>query len=304
MRLRHFSLVILLAVALGPRAANAQATGSFTRSLSAEGLKELDVTTGSGSIEIQGGSGTEIVVMGYIQVRRTRGQDPEAIVREIEADPPIEFDGSKLSIGHRDRWGYRAHVSISYEIQVPAGTEVASDTGSGAQIITGMATDLKVRTGSGHIELKDIAGTVIAETGSGAIRAQRIAGAFSASTGSGSITLAQTAAGDVDVSTGSGRIELNGIVGGLEASTGSGRINVAGRQSARWDLQSGSGTVAITLPADAAFDLDAHASSGRLSISHPVTVQGTLGRNQLRGTVRGGGPLLRVSTGSGDIRIG
>jgi hypothetical protein len=32
-------------------------------------------------------------------------------------------------------------------------------------------------------------------------------------------------------------------------------------------------------------------------------VQGTIGRREIRGVVRGGGALLEVSTSSGDIRI-
>lgn len=303
MSLRQSCLLVVLVLALCPGSAGAQATGSFMRTLEAGGLRELDVSTGSGSIDIAGGPGSEIVIAGHIEVRRSRGQDPEAIVDEIEAAPPIELDGQTLRIGDRDPRRYRAQVSISYEIRLPAGMSVVSETGSGSQTVTGIDAEVEASTGSGAIVLTSIGGEVIAETGSGRIQADAIAGAFNGRTGSGVISLTQTASGDVRASTGSGRIELRGVVGGLNATTGSGRIEVDGQQTAAWDLKSGSGSITVRLPADAAFTLDAQTSSGSLDIDHPVTMQGSLRRNQLRGTVRGGGPMLRIGTGSGNIRI-
>jgi len=35
----------------------------------------------------------------------------------------------------------------------------------------------------------------------------------------------------------------------------------------------------------------------------PITVQGTFNRRELRGAVRGGGPEVEISTGSGDVEI-
>jgi DUF4097 and DUF4098 domain-containing protein YvlB len=70
-----------------------------------------------------------------------------------------------------------------------------------------------------------------------------------------------------------------------------------------WRLRSGSGSVRLRLPQQAAFDLDAHAGSGSIHTDHPILVEGTLSRRELRGKVRGGGSLLEVSTSSGSIEI-
>ena len=64
-----------------------------------------------------------------------------------------------------------------------------------------------------------------------------------------------------------------------------------------------SGGVRLKLASDAAFDLDAHTSSGSISVNQPVTVQGTIGRKELHGKVRGGGVPVEVETGSGNIEI-
>jgi hypothetical protein len=64
-----------------------------------------------------------------------------------------------------------------------------------------------------------------------------------------------------------------------------------------------SGNVTIRVPANAAFDLEAHSGSGRIDSEHPITLVGSVSRRELRGQVRGGGPRIDVSTASGAIRI-
>ena len=63
----------------------------------------------------------------------------------------------------------------------------------------------------------------------------------------------------------------------------------------------------VRLPANAAFDADLSTSSGTLDVEAPVTmtVQGRVQerRKSIVGKVRGGGPLLTLHTGSGDIHI-
>src|SRR5438094_772729 len=71
--------------------------------------------------------------------------------------------------------------------------------------------------------------------------------------------------------------------------------------------RSGSGNVQLKLPEQAAFDLGASTGSGRVVVDHPVTMtlQGDVRHEQraVRGKVRGGGPLVTVHTGSGDVHI-
>jgi DUF4097 and DUF4098 domain-containing protein YvlB len=224
-------------------------------------------------------------------------------VRRIEAEPPIELAGGSLRVGYLDTDEYRRYVSISYEIVVPADTTVRSRTGSGSQDLARVAGPVTVNTGSGAITLDDIRGGVEARTGSGSIRADGIAGSFNGSTGSGSVRVVQTANADTTVSTGSGSAELRGVNGALRVRTGSGSVTVDGTQTGEWDLETGSGSIRIRLPDDAAFELDAHTGSGEVYAGHPITVQGRIAKGNLRGAVRGGGPLLRARTGSGGIRI-
>ena len=64
----------------------------------------------------------------------------------------------------------------------------------------------------------------------------------------------------------------------------------------------GVGGVNVRVPSEAAFDVDAHTSSGHISSSHSITAQ-TIGRGELRGKVGQGGVRLELRTGSGNIQI-
>jgi putative adhesin len=122
-----------------------------------------------------------------------------------------------------------------------------------------------------------------------------------ASAGSGAIR-ADGIKGPARVTTGSGSIELGGIAGAMEARAGSGRILVHGL-GAGIIARAGSGSVTLDLAQTAAFDLSATTGSGGIQVDHPMTMQGQSNRHRIDASVRGGGPLVDVSTGSGPVRI-
>lgn len=296
----------LLAASLFAADARA-ADGAFEERLAVDRPILLDVSTGSGSIDIVAGEGDEVFIRGEIRVnRRFFGLKPagsDETVQKIRQNPPVELSGDRLKVGYISDRSLRKRVSISYEISVPAGTEVRADSGSGSVTVSGIGGPVTVDTGSGSVHLENVGAPVKADTGSGSIRADGVAGAFEGDTGSGSIYLYQTAPGDVSISTGSGSTELVGVVGSVRARAGSGRITIDGRPEGEWRLDTGSGSVRLTLPGDAAFDLRAESSSGAIEIDHPLTIQGRMTKRVVSGQVRGGGPLLAIDTGSGTIRV-
>lgn len=325
-RVTIFPVCAILLLLSGCGLAFPAAEGKFERTLTVTGPVELDVSTGSGSVEVRAGGSSVVQIHGTIRAGDSWRANAEEAVRYLEANPPIEQEGNSIRIGRIENDTYRNHVSISYEIVVPAETLVHSRTGSGSQkaegvrgpidavagsgsiVIRSVAGNVNARTGSGSIQLDEISGSVSAHAGSGSIRAGRIAGAATARTGSGNLMVEQTQAErgstrDVDVSTGSGSIEVSGVSGPLHAKSSSGRITVSGTPAGDWELDASSGHVTLHLNADAAFDLNAHASSGRITVDHPVTVMGSLTRHELKGKVRGGGHRIDVHTSSGGITI-
>jgi hypothetical protein len=323
---RNYSAILagVFAVSLAcllPMSVAASSEGSFQRTLQVTGPVNLDLDTGSGSVNVRTGSSSEIQVTGHIKTTNWLGGNADERVKRIEANPPIQQSGNDIRIGHIDDSELLHNISISYDLVVPPETQLHSHTGSGSQSVEGLQKQIEIESGSGSLKISDIGDTVRAETGSGeieidrvkgnvhtksgsgSIRATDIAGGFEGRTGSGHITLEQTASGSVLANTGSGGMELRGVHGSLDARAGSGTITAEGNPTGSWTVDSGSGNIHLKLASDAGFDLDAHTSSGSITVSQPVTVQGTMGHKELRGKVHGGGVPVQVETGSGNIEI-
>jgi len=139
-------------------------------------------------------------------------------------------------------------------------------------------------------------------TGSGDVHATGLNGSFSVGTGSGNIYAEQTGEGDVKAETGSGNIELRNLRGGLHAQTGSGDIKASGAPAAAWRLGTGSGNVELWLGNSPA-TLDAESGSGGIHTDREMLTQGSTDRHHVTGKLNGGGPTVRVETGSGDVRV-
>ena len=278
--------------------------GTFDRTLQVSGPVDLEVLTRSGDITVRSGPAGSVTIHGKIFVSDhwLRG-DRKPDVTAIEQNPPVRQEGNSIHIDYVNV----NDISVDYEITVPADTALRAHSGSGDQIIEGLHGNADLSTGSGDLKLARLNGTLHVQTGSGDMRAREISGPVTGGTGSGNIEVIETGAGDIDVHTGSGNITTRGVQGAFRAQTGSGDITAEGTQSGSWDIKTGSGNVHVRLPKDAAFDAKISTSSGTVDIDAPVemTVQGRVQetRKSINGKVRGGGPLLAVRTGSGDIHV-
>jgi len=297
------------------------AEGEFHRTLKVSGSVNLQLETGSGSIHVRNGSSNEVIVTGHIRTNNWFESDRADAVKRIEDNPPIQQSGNDIRVGHIDDPELKRGISISYDVVTPANTQLHSSTGSGSQDVSGLAgpvdastgsgsvrasdigSGLRAHSGSGSIDIDDVKGSVFARTGSGSISARGVAGGFDGQTGSGHLTLEQTSQGSVRAETGSGGLKLRNVRGSLQAHAGSGNIEADGDPTGAWNVHTGSGSVSLRFPQNASFELNAHTGSGSINLGHPVTVQGSIGRKEVRGKVGGGGVPVQVETGSGSISI-
>src|SRR3984957_12658436 len=278
--------------------------GTFEKSFQVTGPVDLEVLTRSGDVTIRSGPAGSVFIRGKIFVSdhwlmgRRQGD-----VDAIQQHPPLRQEGNSIHIDY-----VNAHdISVDYEITVPADTTLRTRSGSGDQTIEGIHGNTDLQSGSGDMKLANLTGEIRMQTGSGNVRAHEVAGAIRGGAGSGDIEVEETGQGDIDLHTGSGNVTVRGIQGAFRAEAGSGDITAEGTQSGSWEIRTGSGNVQGGLPANPAFDARISTSSGTLDVDAPVemTVQGRVQetRKSINGKVRGGGPLLAVRTGSGDIHI-
>ena len=278
--------------------------GTFDKTFQVTGPVDLEVLTRSGDITVRSGPAGMVSIHGKIFVgdRWLMGRR-QGDVDAIEQHPPLRQEGNSIHVDYVNEHD----ISVNYEITVPAEATVRTRSGSGDQTIEGTHGNADLQSGSGDLKLTNLTGEIRLQTGSGDVRAHEIAGPIRGGAGSGDIEVEETGQGDIDLHTGSGNVTVRGIQGAFHAEAGSGDITAEGTQSGAWEIRTGSGNVHLRLPSNAAFDANISTSSGTVDINAPVemTVQGRVqeSRKSINGKVRGGGPLLSVRTGSGDIHV-
>ncbi len=279
MRIGAGKAAMVLAIGAMTAATAWGAEATFVRDLTVTGRVDLTVQTGSGTIHLTPGANGHVHIVG--RVHSSWGAN-DAEVQEIAGHPPVEQTGNIVRVGVQHE--NLRNIGIDYEIEAPADAFLTAQSGSGNVIDDGVGADAKLSTGSGGIH------------------ATGLQGGSSLDTGSGSIYAELTGNGDARAQTGSGSIELHGVHGALKAETGSGNIKVDGRPLGPWKLATGSGSVELWT-ADAAFTLDAKTGSGSIHSDREMLAQGTTEHHHVTGKIGGGGPLVRIETGSGSIRI-
>jgi len=283
--MKQFLLAAAAVLALAALPALAS-EATFERTLTVSGRVELSVSTGSGNIHITHGTSNQVHIWGKVKSGWGNsgwgGGASDERVREIAAHPPIDQTGNIVCIGcHHENLH---NISIDYEIQAPENSFLDAGSGSGDITVDGVGENAKIHTGSGNIH------------------ATGLHGGFKADTGSGNVYVDQTGQGDVNAQTGSGNLELRNLHGALKAQTGSGSIKVGGTPSETWKIGTGSGSVEIWT-GNAPFTLDAETGSGGVHSDREMTTMGTEDHHHISGKVGGGGPTVRIETGSGSIRI-
>ncbi len=295
------TLIFVLASSL---AGFASVIGTFDRSFQVSGPVDLEVLTRSGDITVRNGAAGAVSIHAKIHSSNSWfGGDHKAEVQELQSNPPIRQNGNNIRIDYVNI----NNISIDYEITVPAETAIRAHTGSGNQNIEGLRGNVELESGSGDLKLARLTGDMRFQTGSGNVRGRELAGPAKIKAGSGDIEIEETGSGDMEIRTGSGNINVSGINGGFHAEAGSGDIHGKGSPKNMWSVRTGSGNVTLSVPSDAAFDVDISSSSGTVTLGHPVTttVQGRVQemKKSVVGKVRGGGPIISVHTGSGDVAV-
>jgi len=210
------------------------------------------------------------------------------------------------------------------------GGEVNLDTGGGNIKIASAKGDIKAETGGGSIVvLSGLQGAVL-ETGAGSIHLDKCSGRVKATTGGGSIDLGEIG-GPVQMESGAGSIRLASAKGRVEAETGGGSIQLNGASSVRAETAAGGIVVKLLSSSDARNDSTLETTAGDITVylanDLPITIRASIELanghtirsdfNEIHidtegggwgpktvtaeGQLKGGGPVLKVRTNSGNI---
>lgn len=146
--------------------------------------------------------------------------------------------------------------------------------------------NVDLETGRGPVSVVDLRGDVRVHTGSGDLRFHGNQGHLWAFTGLGDC-MVESHRGSLDLETGEGTMQVF--------------LGEVGPQGLR--LRARTGTILCKVSPDAAFELDLLTEIGEGKSAYGLPVE-TLGRGvRIRGSVRGGGPVVYLRSGRGSISI-
>ena len=235
-------------------------------------------------------------------------------VKEAVEDFEVTFEhkGADVRIDGKFKKG-RKHwrkelrqLTILFQVTVPQQYNIDLDTSNGSISVANLGGDVRAKTSAGSLRLGRIKGPVWGRTSAGSVKLTSCDSAVDVKTSSGSIELGDVA-GDVQAQTSSGSIKLESLAGTVNARTSSGsiRASLTDQPKSECNLRTSAGSITITLIPDIAINLDAETSAGRVSTQFPVTsvIQGKVPKNRLKGSINGGGPLLKLHTSAGSIRL-
>jgi hypothetical protein len=298
----------------------ASESATFDRSFTVTAPVRLELSNGSGSVEIKGSSDGAVHVHGKVtpggwSIFGGSGKN----VEEVAANPPLEQSGSTIRIGKNSSW--LKNVTIDYQVEVPHDTEIDAGVASGGITIDNVKgpvkassasgyvhvyrveRDTQVNAASGSIEVSGIGGWLRVSSASGDTRVADVKGEVKISAASGSIRI-QHPSDRVDASTASGSIDVVGANNDLKVHAISGSIQVSGNPGASrlWELKTISGSVELRVPSNASFLLSAESTSGDIRTSIPVILE-EQNKHSLRAHIGNSAGRVEVHTVSGSVNV-
>ena len=224
-------------------------------------------------------------------------------VEDLEGEVRGQISGGNLRIGRIKGpvWGRISGGNIKLE-----GTEGDADvkTSGGRITIGSVGGAIEAITAGGSIRIDEATGSVNAKTSGGGITIGSVEGAVEAKTAGGSIRI-DRATGSVNANTTGGGITVEEVMGNINAKAAGGSIKayISRQPEGDCSLETVGGSVTTYLVEDIAIDVDAQTSGGHVSTDVPIIVQGKISGNRLQGAINGGGPLLKLRTFGGSVRL-
>jgi len=292
---------------------------TFDRTFTVSGPVRVDLSNGSGNVEIRGTADGKVHIHGRVTKGWTLWGSSEKNIQEAVSNPPLEQRGDTILIGKESSW--LKNVSIDYKIEVPRNTEIDAGVASGGVTIDDVRGPVKCSSASGYVHVYRVERETQLSAASGSIEVSAIGGILRVSTASGSVDITDVK-GDIQATAVSGSIQIRNPGGRVEASNVSGSINVTGANNdvrahvisgpidvtgnpsgnRFWDLKTVSGSVEIRVPANSSFLLSADATSGDIRTNLPVMIE-EQGKHNLRAHVGNSTGRVEVHTVSGGISV-
>lgn len=301
-------LIGLGLLSISPAALKATVERTVERTFAVQPGGSLKVETAGGNITVEPGAGNAVKVVAKEKIRA--GDDEEANEALKDLKLTIEQQGNDVTAVAKYRgargWFGNNRVQVSFVITVPTRCSADLQTSGGNISVGDLTGRMLAHTSGGNIEFGDIDGSIDGSTSGGNVELGSCTGDTRLQTSGGNVRAGRII-GKADLGTSGGSIAVKRVENVLHAHTSGGNVEaeISGAIKGDCSLGTSGGDVRVTVDKTAAFRLNASAGGGGVHADGlTITLDdGGSGRSHLAGNVNGGGPLLKLRTSGGSIRI-
>lgn len=252
----------------------------------------------------------------------------------------VSVDNSKLTATATPKnriTNWKKSLSFSFKIYVPQNVSTELQTSGGNIVLTGISGDQDFTTSGGNLDLNGLSGKVKGRTSGGNISLQNCKNDLDLETSGGNID-AQNSTGNINIATSGGSIHLDNLSGNIKArtsggniegktiggdllaqtsggnisllaldcslktSTSGGNIEVSVNKPGSFiSISNSAGKVNLTLPKNTGMDLKL--SAMKITADNLENFSGNNSKNEINGTVNGGGIPVNVEVSGGKINL-
>jgi hypothetical protein len=269
----------------------------------------LRAETAGGNITVAPGAGDTVKVVARERIRAGSEAEADEMLKNLTLT--IEQQGNDVTAKARynrgaSGWFGSQPVQVDFVATVPGRYSTDLKTSGGNITVGDLAGMMEMHTSGGNVKIGNIDGTVGAGTSGGNVSLGSCTGDTKLQTSGGNVT-AEKIVGRADLGTSGGDIVVKLVENVLSAHTSGGDVKagIGGVLKGDCSLGTSGGNVSVTVDKGAAFQLDASTSGGRVRADGlTITLDdGDAGRSHLSGKVNGGGPVLKLWTSGGSIKV-
>lgn len=174
---------------------------------------------------------------------------------------------------------------------------------SGGNIILKNSKDIfNLRTSGGNIQAENSSGDIDISTSGGNILVENLKGSVKVKTSGGNIKC-ESVEGELLASTSGGNVSLQNLDCSLKTSTSGGNIDVTMKGVGNYvSISNSSGRVRLQIPKESVVDLKL--SGMKISTGNMEHFKGSISKEDVDGSLNGGGVLVKIDASSGNIDLG
>lgn len=159
----------------------------------------------------------------------------------------------------------------------------------GAVQVSNVQQDVHIESQNAEVGIDKAGGLAEVKTSFGAVRAADIGGALTVHNNNGSVHASNVRG--AQITTSFAAVILEGVTGPAEVQNQNGSVEVANALHAVCQpvaIRTSFGAIRVRVPSDASYQVSARTSLSKIRSDFPLTIQGSLAKDEISGTIGGG----------------